>query len=531
MHLLAAKPGGFVDEEGIIDLQQDPAEIVILSAADSQLAALSAGLASSELASAEAGLSVRIANWMALSKPAAYDLYEHKVLQHATLVVVSLLGGRNYWPYGFERLCDWARGAGRTLILVPGDDTPDPELTAASDVSAEQHSAVWRFLRESGAQNSRDLLHYLAAEFFARNYPWQAAKALPRALLYWPESTQSTVTYTQCCAHWQDDSPVVALLFYRSHLQSANTAVFDGLIAKLIAAGLNPLPLAISSLKDEQAMAVVNTLLTRSEAALILNTTGFASNRSDGPQLASQPSDYRSPFARDIPVLQLVLSSSTEEDWQSFSQGLRARDVAMQVALPELDGRILSRAVSFKAASYTDELAQLDVVRYALHAERADFVIELARRYCTLGAKPNAHKRLAVILANYPTKDGRIGNGVGLDTPNSCINLLRALQREGYPLPEELPENGNALIEQLLQSVTNNPNTLHYLGCWQSLEITEYRHFFAALPTDAQRAVLERWGEPEADIKARDGRLMIAGIRLGETFIGIQPARGYNLDL
>ena len=103
MHLLAAKPGGFTDDEGIIDLGQTPAYVVILSAADSSLAAL----ASSAESMPDAFPSLRLANWMQLLKPAAFDLYQDKVLDRASLVVVSLLGGENYWQYGHERLLAW----------------------------------------------------------------------------------------------------------------------------------------------------------------------------------------------------------------------------------------------------------------------------------------------------------------------------------------------------------------------------------------------------------------------------------------
>lgn len=51
---------------------------------------------------------MRLANWMNLVKPAAYDLYEDRVLEKAQLVIVSLLGGKAYWPYGHERLLAWA---------------------------------------------------------------------------------------------------------------------------------------------------------------------------------------------------------------------------------------------------------------------------------------------------------------------------------------------------------------------------------------------------------------------------------------
>lgn len=546
MHLLAAQPGGFVDDEGIIDLDQTPAEIIILSAADSSLAALSAG--TSAFAVHSRVPDVRLANWMQLLKPAAYDLYEHKVLDNARVVVLSLLGGQNYWQYGFERLQVWAQGTTdgnpRTLIIVPGDDAADPELFAASTVSEAACHRVWRYLREGGIDNSEQLLRFVASEYLSCDLAWREPRGLPRCMLYKPalwESEQGEqggqASFSEWQQRWQqnghDQNPVVALLFYRSHLQSANTAMFDGLIAELEQQNLNPLPIAIASLKDAESITLVNALLEQSDASLIINTTGFASNTVASPDLASQPTDFDSPFSKPVPVLQLVLSSSTEDDWLQYSQGLRSRDIAMQVVLPEMDGRIVTRAISFKAESHFDERAQVSVVRYALHRERAAFVAELAARHCALASQANGDKRIALILANYPTKDGRIGNGVGLDTPASTVNILKALSAAGYPLGDsnDLPQTGTALIEALLESVTNNPNTIHQLPCWQSMVLDEYLFYFSQLPEECQKAVYEQWGPPEQDIKYRNGRLMLSGIRLGETFVGIQPARGFNIDL
>ena len=551
MHLLAAQPGGFVDDEGIIDLDQTPAEIIILSAADSALAALSVGVRLYQSQETGDSAEIRLANWMQLLKPAAYDLYEHKVLEHARVVVLSLLGGQNYWPYGFERLQAWAKGAtdgmSRQLIIVPGDDAFDPELFDASTVSLEDCHRVWRYLREGGVDNSQQLVSFLAAQYLDADLRWDEPRSLPRCMLYMPaearDETQPTrfnggqASFAEWQQRWQRHGhpvqPVAVLLFYRSHLQSANTAMFDGLITALEQQSLNPLPVAIASLKDAESITLVNALVEQSNASLIINTTGFASNTVASPDLSSQPTDFTSPFARELPVLQLVLSSSTEEDWQQYSQGLRSRDIAMQVVLPEMDGRIVTRAVSFKAESHFDERCEFSVVRYALHNERAAFVAELAARHCSLARKENQDKRIALILANYPTKDGRIGNGVGLDTPASTVNILRALAEAGYPLgdPNDLPETGTALIESLLEAVTNNPNTLHQLPCWQSMALDEYLHYFRQLPEACQLAVYEQWGGPEDDIKCRQGRLMLSGIRIGETFVGIQPARGFNIDL
>jgi len=563
MHLFAARPGGFVDDEGIIDLNQTPADIVILSAADSNLSALAHAVESLP----DNFPSIRLANWSHLLKPAAFDLYQDKVLDQAKVVVLSLLGGQGYWEYGYERLLEWARkgaSGGRQLIMVPGDDTPDEALLGASTVPREHSRRVWRYLRESGIHNAHQLFNFLATEYFDYLGSWLEPRSWPTCSIYIPQDTSQAGaprpphTLHESLDWWQSrwqvqdqvqnqvqcksmrqsqtdrtlrqDRAVVLLLFYRSHLQSANTQMFDDLIEQIEAQGLRPLPVSVASLKDESTLAQLNALIATTDAILIINTTGFAINRVSSPDLASEPTEFYSPFEKPLPVLQLILSSTTEEDWEQYTQGLRSRDIAMQVVLPEMDGRIITRAVSFKAESYYSERCETAIVRYVLHSERARFISELAKRYCLLADKPNKDKRVALILANYPTKDGRIGNGVGLDTPASVVNILQALKLSGYPV-SEIPENGTALIEKLLEAITNNPNTLNFLPCWQSLSLEDYRHYFQMLSEDCQTAILEQWGEPEQDPKHRQGRLMLSGIRLGETFIGVQPARGFDQDL
>lgn len=518
MHLLAAQPGGFVEQEGIVDLQQCGAPLVLFSAADSQLSALSAGF--NKASKTHALVETRLVNWTHLLKPSAFDLYEDKVLSEAQVVVVSLLGGKGYWQYGVEGLRRWAQQkTGRELILVPGDDSVDPELIELSTVTESVQHQVWRYLRSGGINNSEQLFYFLNQHFFDVDLAFTAAQFLPLAQFY--KETQ---------LHWKDNQQVVALIFYSSHLQSTNCHMFDEFIALMSDNGLNPLPIVIRSLKDAQALNMVNALLSKHDCRLILNSTGFSSNNVGSPDLSSQPNHFKRLFSVDIPILQLVLSSTTEQDWKDYKQGLRSRDIAMQVVLPEMDGKVLTRAISFKSEAFYDNNTQISLVQYQLHKERALFVIELSKKYIQLSVKENKEKRIALILANYPTKDGRIGNGVGLDTPQSTVNILAKLKESGYPVGD-VPNNGNQLIEQLLQSVTNNPNTLHHLACWQSLSLTDYQRAFRTLPEASQLAITKRWGSPQEDIKYRDGRLMIAGIRLAETFVGIQPARGFNIDL
>ncbi|QBF26692.1 cobaltochelatase subunit CobN [Pseudomonas tructae] len=514
MHLLRTQPGGFVPDDSIADLGQTPAELVILCSGDSHLALL----AETAQQLPEDFPSLRLANPMQVQNHASVDLYVDEVLRHAKVILVSLHGGVGYWRYGVEQLLELA-ARGVQLILVPGDDRPDPELSSLSTVPADQAERLWHFLRQGGKANALNLFNCLASQYLACDYPWSEPQQLPRTAVYHPRKAAAVLE--DWFGQWQVEQPVVPILFYRSHLQAANTAFIDTFCERLQLAGLNPLPIAVASLKEAGCLQQVEDWLDQVDAALIINTTGFAQSSPEQPHLR--------PFRRDIPVLQAICAQDNEPAWQASEQGLGARDLAMHIALPELDGRIITRPVSFKDLAWRSERSQSDVVCYRAQPERMDFVAELARRWCELARLPNGHKRVALILANYPTRDGRIGNGVGLDTPAAALTILRALQAQGYPLAP-LPESGTALIQALLGGVSNDLDSLDLRPCMQSMALDDYLAAFAALPEANQVAVRERWGEPSQDPMFRSGRMMIAGLRYGLTFVGIQPARGYQLD-
>ncbi len=515
MHLLQAKPGGFTAAEGIVDLGQSPGELVILSAADSELALLAHAVE----ALPEGYPAVRLASLLALRAHASVDLYEDSVLRHARGVVCVLLGGADYWAYGVERLEALARERSIRLALVPGDDAEDPTLLARASVPPQEARRIWRYLREGGPANARALLDFLAARWFDRDVAWAEPSPLPRVAVHHPRHARAGLAHWR--AEWAPGAPVAALLFYRAHLQAGNTAAFDAFAEHLAAAGLNPLPIAVASLKDPACLAEVEALLEESRVALILNGTGFAMGSPAAPQARA--------FARDVPVLQPIFAGQTEDDWRQHPRGLSPSDLAMQIALPEVDGRIITRPVSFKGVLGRSQRAEIDVVGYVPNPERMDFVAQLAQRWAVLAEKPNADKRVALVLANYPTRDGRLGNGVGLDTPASTVAILRALRGAGYPL-EDLPADGGELMARLRVGVTNDPDGLYARPAFQSLALADYLAAFARLPAACQTAVRARWGEPCDDPHFRDGRLAVAGIRCGATFVGVQPARGDPLD-
>jgi cobaltochelatase CobN len=514
MHLLAAKPGEINDGSGAIDLGQTPGEIVILSAADSELACLAAAHA----ALPEPKPSLRLANLLQLQHHLSVDAYVEDIIGKAKLVVVRLLGGRRYWPYGLEEIAASCKANGIPLAVLPGDDQPDPELADFTSLETQAAHRLWRCFTEGGIENAQQALRY-AAHLIGRDSEWLEPRPLLKAGLYWPGAT--ITNHADLRQHWRTGRPVSAIVFYRALMQAGTLKPIDALIAALAARNINVLPVFVNSLKDAVAADLIGALFEEAKPDLVLNATGFAVSQPGG--------EFATPFdAADCPVLQVVLSSGGAKEWAESSRGLSPRDLAMQAALPELDGRILSRAISFKAASRYDAATQCNIVEPEPAPDRVAFVAELAARWIRLRRKPVRERVIAVVLANYPNRDGRIGNGVGLDTPAGTVNLLRAMRGAGYAIADA-PADGDALIARLRGGPTNAADS-RTRNASVRLDVETYRAFFATLPAVVRHAVIARWGQPEGDPFCVDGHFALPLQGYGSVLVGIQPARGYNID-
>lgn len=531
MHLLNAIPGGTATADGAVDLGQTPGDIVILSAADSELAALSSACA----ALPGNFPSLRLANLLQLSHPYSVDLYVDSVIAHARLVIVRLLGGQSYWPYGIERLSDICRSRGIGLAMLPGDRRPDPGLDGFSTLDDSDCAQLFAYFREGGIDNLQQaLLH--AAALTGHDCRAMPARPLPPAGIYWPGESapdldRLRIVWARSVAGPQ---PAAAVIFYRAQMQAGDVGPVDTLIDALTAAGLNPLPIFVTSLKDPLSADIVASLLDMAPPDVILNATSFAvgSPGRDGAQ-----NEAADPLAQcDCPVLQVIFASNPREQWQEGTRGLSARDLAIGVALPEVDGRILSRAVAFKAEAAFDPRTECSIVRLAADEGRARFVARLAANWSRLARKAPAERRVGLVLANYPNRDGRIGNGVGLDTPESTVRILRAMKDAGYEL-NAIPVSGNRLIEALQEGPTNNLAASALRQSRVLLPLETYRIHFATLPSAVREAVTGCWGGPEADPHLRrgddDGQpdgFALPVLLLGHVAVMVQPARGYNID-
>ncbi len=524
MHLLRATVGTIADGQAV-DLQQSAADIVFLSAADSELAGLAAAQAQLDSATP----SLRLANLMHLSHPMSVDLYIDQVIRQAQLVIVRVLGGIPYWRYGLEQIEAACRANGIAFAALPGDEQPDPELSAISTLAAEPAHRLWQYCVHGGPLNACHLLRY-AASLIAPTTAvlWREPTALPRAGLYWPEHGACTLEDIQ--QQWYArlgqaaaDAPVVALVFYRALLQGANLTAVDALIAAAIERGIQPLPIYCTTLKDPLAAAMIEQWLSAVPLGIVLNTLGFSVSSPSGERL-------KTPFdAFDVPVLQVIFATSERADWEQSQHGLSARDIAMHVALPEVDGRILSRAVSFKAEARFDQRTQYALARYEPLPDRVAFVADLACAWLRLQRTPQAQRRVALILANYPNRDGRLANGVGLDTPSTMIVLLQALTKAGYRVAD-VPHDGNALIERLRRGPTNAAVAGRTITDWLALD--DYLEGFQCLPERLQSAIRERWGAPQDDpsyVPEHCG-FALSVLRFGQVIVGLQPTRGYHID-
>ncbi|HEX4219054.1 MAG TPA: cobaltochelatase subunit CobN, partial [Acidimicrobiales bacterium] len=261
----------------------------------------------------------------------------------------------------------------------------------------------------------------------------------------------------------------------------------------------------------------------------------------------------------DVPIVQAICATVPSGTWESSSTGLSPMDVAMAVAIPEFDGRVVTVPFSFKETVDADDVLGSPVTAYRTRPDRVARVAGLAVRLARLRLRPPAAKRVALVLSAYPTKRSRLGNAVGLDTPASVIDLLHALRDAGYRV-DRIPASGDDLMAELADALTYERDTLspaqsaRAVGRWPG---PAYRSWFAGLPVDLRTTMHEAWGEapgtvyvePSVQPAASDGSrpgtgvpsepggsdpgptgvdLVFTGLDLGGVLVTVQPPRGFG---
>ena len=526
MHLLPRDLHNLDDAGAAVDLGQSPAEIVFLSFSDSELR-LVARLYEQSGATLP---SLRCAPLAQLKHPYSVDLYLDTVARHARLIIVRLLGGKDYWPYGVEQLEALARAKRIALAIVPGDAHGDMRLKQASTLDTETLNRIWRFFQDGGPDNLRSFLGYAATLV---GHPAQWRESVPVA---------NAGQFESACR--AGGALRATIVFYRAMFLADDVAPIIALAEALSQRGFAVEAIYVASLKEAESEAFVSRALETFAPDVILNATAFSARRDEGSVLD---------FA-DAPVLQVALATSSHAAWAASMRGANGADLAMNVVLPEVDGRIFTRAISFKEEAPLRLAAEFSETRHAPERSRIDFVANLALNWARLRRKPNTEKSLALILSDYPARRGRGGYAIGLDAEASVHEIVSALIDAGYdvgaaptsPLRGEVASRSDAgggdaphyeasphpgllrsptlpLKGRVVRALEDSIQTF-------DVSIADYHNWLSTLPPDFVTNINDAWGAPQIDPAVVDGAFRFSCLEAGKLVVALQPDRGARTD-
>ncbi|MFE1960630.1 cobaltochelatase subunit CobN [Streptomyces sp. NPDC059479] len=492
------------------------------------------------------------------------------LLEGVDLVVVRLLGGLRAWQDGIDLLLGDGTAAPRPgadarsdagpsrvtnrppVVVLTGEQAPDAQLMEASTVPIGIAAEAHAYLAHGGPANLEQLARFLSDTVLLTGHGFEPPAAAPtwgraerRAehgadrgpdRLATVGSTDSKGSAGSPSAH----RPLVAVLYYRAHHLSGNTAFVDALCDAIEDADGRAAPIYVSSLRAPEpelleALSGVDAIVT---TVLAAGGTRPAEASAGGDDEAW---DAGALAALDVPILQALCLTTSRATWESSDEGLSPLDAASQVAVPEFDGRLITVPFSFK------ELDPDGLPVYVADPERAARVAGIAVRHARLRHRPNADKRIALVLSAYPTKHSRIGNAVGLDTPASAVALLRRLRAEGYdfgtdePVPGLESGDGDELIYALIEAGGHDQEWLTEEQLARNpvrVPAADYRRWYGQLPSALRESVEEHWGPPPGEMfvdRSRvasggdpDGDIVLAALRRGNLLILIQPPRGFG---
>ncbi|MCK0209646.1 cobaltochelatase subunit CobN [Starkeya koreensis] len=502
MHILTTTSTSLDDLVEPVDLGQTPGEVVVVSFTDSDLMGLATALARAQ-GEGDDLPSLRLASLRDLRHPLSVDLWIDKVAVHARIVVVRLLGGLDWWRYGVERLSAEARARGFTLAVLPGEDRDDPRLADLSTLPAPELEALLGYFRAGGPDNMRALLQRLAGHA-GRALVAAEPTPVPLAGFYgWRGEAPSPAGRA---------TPAIPVIFYRSMWLAADTAPVDALCAALAERGLDPRPIFVASLKEPCSVAFLKGALAGMNPAAIVTLTAFA---------AADPGEAIVLDMPGVPVLQAIVATTAREAWAEGVRGLTGADLAMHVVLPELDGRVLAGALSFKAPA---ESSAVPGFAGLVNRPEPDRVAQVAGRVAALarlqGLSP-AQRRVSVLMPDYAGVPGRTGWAVGLDVPASVLALLDNMKAAGYRV-KGVPTDERGLLERLGAGGSDSRETC--------LSLAEYRAHLATLPPEAVAAVHAAWGAPEDDTDLVDGAFRFRAARFGHVTVALAPDRGSHAE-
>ena len=497
MHVLFVERHGLEETEQPVDLDHQPADLVVLSFSDSDLGAFAAGWHRANEAAKEGFPSLRLANLSALKHPVSVDTYIEKTLCHARAILVRLIGGVPYWSYGLHQVAKLAKKHNIAFAVIPADGRPDKQLDEISSVPVSTLRRLQHFCETGGKVAAHAALAQLALAGGLYAGPVNGAKIVGNVGGWSPE--QDVCCPVISCGF--SERPRILITFYRSFIAAADLKPIAALFDQLRSHGFDVMSLFVPSLKAPDAARWLKRQIGYYKPVGIVNATFFSGKGKSG----ESPLD-----CGDVPVFQLALATSNRQAWQEADRGLSPADMAMHVVLPEVDGRIFAGVVSFKEPEALDEGLQFAAIAHQPEEARIAAVAQKIANWHKLQTTALDQQKPALILSTYPGRPWQMAHAVGLDAIQSVESILSFL---GHV------EEGTKLnLEARLQDETIR---------W---DLASYQAALQSLPRELQDQLTQIWGAPEDDGLVKNGAFHFPALRCGHALVALQPERGDVAD-
>lgn len=311
------------------------------------------------------------------------------------------------------------------------------------------------------------------------------------------------------------NAPVIGLVLQRSHIVTGDDGHYLAVIMELEARGAKVIPIFAGGLdfSGPTERYFINPIDGKTFVNAVMSLTGFA--LVGGPARQDHPRAIEVLTKLDVPyIVALPLVFQTTEEWLNSTLGLHPIQVALQVALPELDGGM--EPIVFSGRDPRTGKS------HALH-KRVEQLCTRAIRWAELKRKPKTEKKVAITVFSFPPDKGNVGTAAYLNVFSSIYSVLKDLKRDGYNV-EGLPDSPEALIEDVIhdkEAKFSSPN----LNVAYKMNVREYQSL-----TPYASALEESWGKPPGNLNSDGENLLVYGKQYGNVFIGVQPTFGYEGD-
>lgn len=314
-------------------------------------------------------------------------------------------------------------------------------------------------------------------------------------------------------------APCIGLVLQRTHLVTGDDAHYVAMVQEIEAMGARVIPVFAGGLDfskpvdayfwDDGIKGVAPVQLVDT----VVSLTGFAlvggPARQDHPKAIESLKKLNRPYMVALPLV-----FQTTEEWEDSELGLHPIQVALQIAIPELDGAIEPIIMSGRDGTTGKAIALQD---------RIEAIASRALKWATMRRKPKLNKKIAITIFSFPPDKGNIGTAAYLDVFGSIYEVVKALKGNGYDI-ENLPESAEELMQEVIHDATAQYKSPE-LNIAYRMPVAEYENL-----TPYSERLHESWGPPPGNLNTDGENMLVYGKSFGNVFIGVQPTFGYEGD-